>query len=203
MIVVKVAISLDSSFACSTPVRTVTSLPSSAWIRCVSCSGVVPSAAAAWTASSWPSLSSSCCAVGTSKIANVAPPIELRSPYLAIPTIVNSCAGPSAATPIRSPSCEVLVVGDALVDGDLAAAARPAALDEVERVEAVVLGRGLDAERERRRAAGVDRLAVRPQQLRLEVLNRARRDLDAVDAADALERLLGDRRRLRPTRPRS
>ena len=33
MIVVKVAISLDCSFACSTPVRTVTSLPSSAWIR--------------------------------------------------------------------------------------------------------------------------------------------------------------------------
>ncbi len=52
MIVVKVAISLDCSFASSTPVRTVTSLPSSAWIRCVSCSGVVPSAAAAWTASS-------------------------------------------------------------------------------------------------------------------------------------------------------
>ena len=40
-------------------VRTVTSLPSSAWIRCVSCSGVVPSAAAACTASSCPSLSRS------------------------------------------------------------------------------------------------------------------------------------------------
>ena len=104
MIVVNVAISLDSSFACWTPVRTVKSLPSSDWICCVSCSGVVPSAAATVTASSWPSLSSSSCAVATSKIANVAPPIELRSPYLAIPTIVNCCAGPSAATPIRSPS---------------------------------------------------------------------------------------------------
>ena len=104
MIVVNVAISLDCSSASSTPVRTVTSPPSSDRIRCVSCSGVVPSAAAAWTASSSPSLSSSFCAVGTSKIAKVAPPIELRSPYLAIPTISNSCAGPSAATPIRSPS---------------------------------------------------------------------------------------------------
>ncbi len=82
----------------------MTSLPSSDWIRCVSCSGVVPSAAAAETASSLPSLSSSFWAVGTSKIAKVAPPMELRSPYLAIPTIVKSCAGPSAATPIRSPS---------------------------------------------------------------------------------------------------
>ena len=47
MIVVNVAISLDCSFASSTPVRTVKSLPSSASIRWVSCSGVVPSAAAA------------------------------------------------------------------------------------------------------------------------------------------------------------
>ena len=76
---------------------------------------------------------------------------------------------------------QVLVVGDALVDGNLAAAAGPAALDEVERVEAVVLGRCLDPERERRRAARVDRLTVRSQQLRLEVLNRAGGDLDAVD----------------------
>ena len=47
MIVVNVAISLDSSSACSTPVRTVTSEPSSAWIFRVSSSGVTPSSAAA------------------------------------------------------------------------------------------------------------------------------------------------------------
>ncbi len=47
MIVVKVAISLDCSFACSTPVRTVTSSPSSASIRVARSSGEVPSAAAA------------------------------------------------------------------------------------------------------------------------------------------------------------
>ena len=46
MIFVKVAISPDSSPACSTPVRTVTSVPSSAWIRRVSSSGVTPSSAA-------------------------------------------------------------------------------------------------------------------------------------------------------------
>ena len=37
-------------------------------------------------------------------MANVAPPSELTSPYFAIPTISNSWAGPSAATPIRSPT---------------------------------------------------------------------------------------------------
>ena len=103
--------------------RTVTSSPSSAWIRCVSCSGVVPSAAAAWTASSWPSLSSSFCAVGTSKIANVAPPIELRSPYLAMPDDLELLrrAERGDADPVAE--LQVLVVGDALVDGDLAVAA--------------------------------------------------------------------------------
>ena len=47
MMLVNVAISPESSSACSTPVRTVTSVPSSAWIRRVSSSGVTPSAAAA------------------------------------------------------------------------------------------------------------------------------------------------------------
>ena len=85
----------------------------------------------------------------------------------------------------------MLVVGDTLVDGDLAAAAGPAALDEVEWVEAVVLRGGLDAEREGRRAAGVDLLPVRPQELRLEVLDGAGGDLDAVDRANPLERSAG------------
>ena len=103
MIVVKVAISPESSSACSTPVRTVTSAPSSPSIRRASSSAGTPSAAATWTASSCPSLSSSFCAVGMSKMANVAPPSELRSPYLAMPTTRYRRAGPSAATPTRSP----------------------------------------------------------------------------------------------------
>ena len=103
MIVVKVAISPEASSASSTPVRTVTSSPSSASIRLASSAGETPSSAAAWIASSCPCLSSSACAVGTSKIAKVAPPSELSSPYFATPTIRYCVAGPSAATPMRSP----------------------------------------------------------------------------------------------------
>ena len=72
-------------------------------MRVTSSSGSTPSCAAACTASSSPSLSRSAWAVGMSKMAKVAPPSELTSPYFAIPTISNSWAGPSAATPIRSP----------------------------------------------------------------------------------------------------
>ena len=54
--------------------------------------------------SNWPSLSSSFCAVGTSKTANVAPPIESTDPNLAMPETVMLRCGPSPATPILSPS---------------------------------------------------------------------------------------------------
>ena len=54
--------------------------------------------------SNWPSLSSSCCAVGTSKTANVAPPIESTDPNLAMPETVMFRCGPSPATPILSPT---------------------------------------------------------------------------------------------------
>ena len=197
MIVVNVATSSESSLACSVPDRTVTDVPSSSRMRVTSSSGATPSSAAACTASSSPSLSRSAWAVGMSKMANVAPPSELSSPYRAIPTISNSWAGPRAATPIRSPSGEVLVVGDPLVDRELPRARRPAALDEVERIEAVVLGRGLDAEREGGGASRVDRLAVRLEQLGLEVGHRAGRHLDAVDVPDLLEDVLRDRSGLR------
>ena len=103
MIVVNVATSSESSVACSDPDCTVTDEPTSAWIRRTSSSGVTPASAATCTASSSPSLSSSAWAVGMSKMANVALPSELRSPYFATPTISYWRAGPSAATPIRSP----------------------------------------------------------------------------------------------------
>ena len=91
---------------------------------------------------------------------------------------------------------QLLVAGDALVDRHLGATARPAPLDEIERIEAVVLRAVSIPNARRRRATGVDRLAVRLQQLRLEVLNRPCRDLDTVDLRGLRERLLGDRRRL-------
>ena len=104
MIVVNIATSSESSLACSAPDRTVTESPSSRRRLATSSSGATPSSADACTASSSPSLSRSVWAVGTSKMANVAPPSELRSPYLAIPTISYSRAGPRAATPTRSPT---------------------------------------------------------------------------------------------------
>ncbi len=130
-----------------------------------------------------------------SKIAKVAPPIELSSPYLAIPTISNSCGRAEGRDSDSIAELEVLVAGDALVDGHLGAARGPTTLDEVEWIEAVVLGLGLDPEGERRRSARVDRLAVRPEQLGLEVLNPARCNLDSLDRADSRERLLRDRGR--------
>jgi hypothetical protein len=104
MMFVNVVTSAESSLACSVPDRTVTDVPSSLRMRATSSSGATPSCAAACTESSSPSLSRSAWAVGTSKMANVAPPSELTSPYLAIPTISYSRAGPRAATPIRSPT---------------------------------------------------------------------------------------------------
>ena len=68
-----------------------------------------------------------------------------------MPTIRNSCRRPDRRNADPVAELELLVVRDALVDGDLLAAAGPTALDEVERVEALVLRRRLDAERERRR----------------------------------------------------
>ena len=129
-------------------------------------------------------------------MAKVAPPIELRSPYLAMPTISNSSARPRAATPMRSPTARFSSSATPSSTADLAVARGPAALDQVQRVEAVVLRRGLDAERERRRAAGVHGVAVGLEQLRLEVLDRAGGDLDAVDITHVLECVVRDRRRL-------
>ncbi len=103
MMLVNVATSSESSLACSAPDRTVTDVPSSSRMLATSSAGATPSCAATCTESSSPSLSRSAWAVGMSKMANVAPPSELTSPYLAMPTISYSWAGPRAATPIRSP----------------------------------------------------------------------------------------------------
>ena len=58
-------------------------------------------------------------------------------------------------------------------------------------------GAVVDAEGEGRGASGVDRLAVRLEQLGLEVVHRAGRDLDAVHFPDLLEHVVRDWRGLR------
>ena len=129
-------------------------------------------------------------------MANVALPIELRSPYLAIPTISYSLAGPTAATPMRSPISK------------LSLSATPSS---------TATSPSPDGQRPSTRLRGLKRsywgsvsipkanagappvsivVAVRLQQLGLEVLHRARSHRDAVDLTHPLERVLGDRRRL-------
>ena len=197
MIVVKVAISLDCSFACSTPVRTVTSSPSSAWIRCVR------SARASCPRPPQPERRRAAlpCRGASAPSAGRRSRTSRRRASSGRRTwrcrrSGTACAGPSAATPIRSPSCRS---SSSATPSSTATSSPPLGQRPSTRLSGLkrsYSGCRLDAEGERRRAARVDRLSVRPQQLRLEVLDRARGDLDPVDAADLLERLLGDRRRL-------
>ena len=124
------------------------------------------------------------CAVGRSKIASVAPPSELTPPNLTMPTIRNRSTGPRVSTPIVSPTAKCFVVRGLRVDRDLVrrrSASAPAVSDE--RVEALVALR-VDAEREVRRAAVRDHLAVAVDELRL-VGDAALGDGDAGQAAHA------------------
>ena len=90
---------------------------------------------------------------------------------------------------------EVLAVGRAGVDDDLSVALGPAALEQVERVEARVLGRGVDPEPEARGAVRVHRLAVVGDDLRVElVVDAAHRQPDGVEPADVVEERRLDRR---------
>ena len=197
MMLVNVEISSESSVACSAPDRTVTDVPSSSRMRATSSSGATPS-----------------CGGGLHRV-ELALLVQERlggrdvedrergaaeRAQIAVPRdsddleLLGGAEGRDA-DPVADG--EVLLVGNPLVDRELLRARRPATLDEVERIEAVVLGRGLDAEREGGGASRVDRLAVRLEQLGLEVGHRAGRHFDAVDVPDLLEDVLRDRRGLR------
>ena len=97
-------VSAASAEAWAAPVCTSAVAGTSGSSFWTSCSGVVPSLAATEIESKWPSFAKSFCAVGTSKTANVAPPIESTDPNLAMPVISYCSTGPSAATPIVSPT---------------------------------------------------------------------------------------------------
>ena len=108
--------------------------------------------------------------VGMSKIANVALPSESTSPNFAIPTSSNRCFGRSVATwtvfPSSNPSRSTTPASSTTSSG----AARPASLEEVERVEARQLRRAVDAEAEARSSLRVDRLAVAADDLRVRLV---------------------------------
>ena len=96
--------SFESDAACCCPVRICAEGGRSGWISAARREGEIPGRDATKIESNWPRLSSSACAVATSKMAIVAPPSELTLPNRAIPLIVNLRVGPWAATPIRSPT---------------------------------------------------------------------------------------------------
>ena len=197
MKVVNSAMSSELSCASSAPDLTCASAGSSGWMSETSSAGVEPSTPATEIASYWPSRSKSVCAVATSKIANVALPSDLTSPYCAIPTTSKSCFGFSVEIAIVSPRAKSSRSAVPGVDDDLAVVLGPAALEQVERVEDVVLGRGVEAEAEARRAVRVDRLPVLADDLRVElVVDPAHREVDRVDPPDLVEERRVDRRRL-------
>ena len=110
-----------------------------------------------------PDLSSTCRAVATSNSAIVAPPRLSTSPKRAIPSARRSARGLRRDLDLLA-DLVPLVIGRVQVDHDLIRAGGPVALDELERVEALVLG--LDAEAEGRIVA-LDRLPVAVEDLRL------------------------------------
>ena len=163
-----------------------------------SSSGVVPSAAATEIASYCPSRSKSFCAVATSKIANVAVPIDSTLPYFAIPTTSKSCFGCSVEISIDSPipKSSRSAVPASTTTSPSPSGQRP--FEQVERVEARVLGRRVDPEAEARGAVRVHRLAVVGDDLRVElVVDAAHRQPDRVEPADVVEERRLDRRRRR------
>ena len=93
-----------SSFACAWPVRTCVLCGSTLRTDASSRAVLVPAFAEIRIASSRPCFPNSCCAVGTSKIASVAPPIDETAPNFAMPVIRNCWTAPVACTPIVSPT---------------------------------------------------------------------------------------------------
>src|SRR6058998_2182124 len=97
----KLFVSLVCFFASSWPVRTWAVSGSRGRICPTSSAGLTSGLPATPIESSLPCLSKKRCAVGRSKTAIVAPPIELRPPNLASPTIRNRPTGPRATPPIE------------------------------------------------------------------------------------------------------
>ena len=134
--------------------------------------------------------------MGTSKIANTVPPIELSSPYLAIPTSSNSCAGPSAATPIRSPSrsSSSSATPSSTTTSPLPLGQRPSTrLSGLKRSNsgAVSMPNARD---------GAPPVSISSPSGRSSFVWKSETDpvaISTLDRADSLERLLRDRRRLR------
>ena len=97
-------VSAASAEACAAPVCTSAVAGTRGSSACTSSSGEVPCVAATEMESKCPSFRNRACAVGTSKTANVAPPIESTEPNLATPVISYCLTGPNAATPTASPT---------------------------------------------------------------------------------------------------
>ena len=160
----KLSVSLASSRACASLVRTCVPGGRICWISLASCCGVIPGFAFARIWSSFPGFSKSFCAgleveAGERRAAEARGAAELHEP--------RDAHLPHGAVRLhadRLTDLEVLLLRRRLVDHDLVRE-RPRAVDQREGVER---GPGrVDAEAEVRRAAEDDHLAVAPDQVRL------------------------------------
>jgi hypothetical protein len=97
-------VSFAASLASSAASLTSTLAGTSVCTAFRTAAGELPSLAVIEISSYWPSWRSRAWAVGMSKTAMTAPPIESTSPNRAIPVIVYCSTGPLAETPIVSPT---------------------------------------------------------------------------------------------------
>jgi hypothetical protein len=101
------SVSLASSAACSAPVRTSAFAGRIVLIWATRSLSETFGLAPTSISSNWSGLSKRLCAVGTSKPASVAPPrLAEPEPNLTRPEILNLTTGPSAWTPITSPTAK-------------------------------------------------------------------------------------------------
>ena len=92
--------------------------------------------------SAGPFIPNSFCAVGRSKTAMVAPPSELIEPHWSSPTTRKRSSGPDALDADRVADADVRLLRAGDVDRDLAGAAGPAPVDDLERDPSAPKSRG-------------------------------------------------------------
>ena len=184
-------VSAASSAACSLPVLHLRGRRQDPLDLATSWASGTSGFAATAISSSWPTFLNSRCAVGRSKPASVAPPIVRPELNWTMPETFRCWTGPSACTPIVSPTAKssfdavsLSITTSSVFGHD--------ALEQRERVEHRVAVR--DREAEVRRAAEDDRLPVVADELRRVRVDAALRLRDAGKRADLREQRLVERR---------
>ena len=167
-----------SSAACAVPVRTCTVGGRICSISDTSWDGETPGLPATRIWSSLPTLWKSRCAVGRSKPASVAPPIESTEPNLTIPETWSVSTGPSTWTPSVEPTSTSFLLAVAL------STTTSSALGQAPSTSVRLENSGRDGSTEKPRFGAPPKTIASPSLTKLRVLGR--------DAADRV----GDVRQL-------